>query len=372
MRKTIINILGSVLILAFAIMLFKKASNSKKPPRRNAQSSTTSVVVQEVKNQSLPISIRSTGSLVAKQRSVLYSEVQGVFSSGSKLFKEGEYYEKGQVLININNTEFKSSVQSQRIAFKSLLTSLLADIKFDYPNELKTWQAYINSIKSDKNLPPLPEVANENFDNYLSVKNVNSNYFNIKNAETRLAKYTLTAPFSGVLVKANVTPGTLISPGQSLGEFIKPGIFELQLNVSASLLDLLKIGKEVELSNIARSKNYLGKVIRINEQIDRASQTAQVFVQIANQDLREGEYLEAVIEASNVDGVMQINRNLLVDQNYVYLVDGTLLKKVPVAIVHSSDNKLIVQGLPDGAKMAALPVPGAYDGMEVSIRPASK
>ena len=102
-------------------------------------------------------------------------------------------YSAGQTLIRINNSEYAASVKSQRINFKSLITGTLADIQFDYPNELVIWKNYVNSISSEKSLPALPTSDNENFNNYITGKSVFTTYYSIKNLETRLAKYTLTS-----------------------------------------------------------------------------------------------------------------------------------------------------------------------------------
>ncbi|MDB4088651.1 HlyD family efflux transporter periplasmic adaptor subunit [Flavobacteriales bacterium] len=368
MKKTIQSIIGAVLILAFSGWVFGVFSSSKKTPEKNTTVTLKSVVTKKVVNSVLPIQIKSTGSILAKDRTVLYSEVQGIFQQTSKPFKPGVRYSRGQALIRINNTEYAASVKSQRINFKSLITGTLADIQFDYQEELITWKNYANSISPDKSLPALPKSSNENFTNYISGKSVFSNYYSIKNLETRLAKYVITAPFSGVLVVANITPGTLVSPGQKLGEFIKIGIYELELNVNASMTDFLKLGKKVTLFNTDHSSSYQGVVSRINSQIDRASQTVQLFVEVRSNDLSEGEYLEADINAQNVSNVYEINRSLIVDENNVFIVEDGLLVKQPISIIHTNENSLIVKGIKDSSELIAVPVPGGYEGMKVSIK----
>jgi multidrug efflux pump subunit AcrA (membrane-fusion protein) len=368
MRKTILSSLGSIIILAIAVFMFMKMADGKKAPQRNTNKSVPSVTVESVTNSNLPIEIKSTGSVLAKDRVVLYSEVQGVFQSTNTPFKAGVKYSQGQTLIRINNEEFAASVKSQRIAFKSLITSLLADVQFDHPSELNTWSAYASSISADQTIPPLPVINNEHLSNYMSIKNVSTNYYAIKNSETRLRKYSIPAPFSGVLVEANITPGTLVSPGQKLGVFVRPDVYELELNVNAGLIEFLQVGKNVKLISSARSKSYTGKVSRINAQVDRASQTVQAFVQITSKELNEGEYLEAQIEAQEMKGVMEIPRNLIIDQNHVFLVEDGKIKKEMVSIIHSNENNVVVKGLKDGAKLITILVPGGYDGMSVTIR----
>ena len=367
MKKTLQIPIGIAIIL-FALGVKKLMENSKKTPEKKTEKTIKSVTTIKVINSTLPIQIQSTGSILAKERAVLYSEVQGVFQQTSKPFKPGVRYGSGQALIHINNAEFSASVKSQRINFKSLIIGTLADIQFDYPNKLTVWENYANSISPDNSLPTLPKSDNENFSNYISGKSILTTYYSIKNLETRLAKYTITAPFSGVLVSANITPGTLVSPGQKLGEFIKTGVYELELNVNASMTDFLKVGKKVALFNTDHSNTYQGTVSRVNSQIDRASQTVQLFVEVRSNDLSEGEYLEADINAQNVTNVFELNRSLIVGKNSVFLVKDSMLVKQQILIIHSNENTLIIKGLKDSSELISLPVPGGYEGMKVAVK----
>ena len=203
---------------------------------------------------------------------------------------------------------------------------------------------------------------------YLTNKSINSTYYNIKNLETRLRKYVISAPFSGVLVAASVTKGSLVSPGQKLGEFIKPGVYELELNVNAGLKEFLKIGKQVNVSKIDQSEIFTGTVTRINPQINQATQTIKLFVQINSTELTEGEYLEANISAKEVSDVYEIDRSILVDENKVFIVENGLLKKQSIQIIHASKSKLIVKGLKNDSELVSMAVPGAYEGLKVSIK----
>ncbi len=366
--KKILQLPIALAIIALAIGGKSLMDKSKKEPGKKTEKNVKVVSTIKVLNDTLPVQIQSTGSILAKERTVLYAEVQGIFKQTSKLFKPGINYSKGQPLIRIDDSEFLASVKSQRINFKSLIISLLADIQFDYPAELSTWKNYANEISSDKMLPDLPDVENENFSNYISGKAVFTNFYTIRNLETRLQKYTISAPFDGVLVEANITPGTLVTPGQKLGEFIKTGVYELELNVNASRVDYLKIGKKVTLFNSNHSATYEGKVSRINPQVDRGSQTIQMFVEIISDELNEGEYLEADIEAQQLSDVFEMDRSLIVDQTYVFTVEDNVLVKVPVTIVHANENTVLVRGLKDASELVAFPISGGYEGMKVTVK----
>ena len=73
-------------------------------------------------------------------------------------------------------------------------------------------------------------------------------FYALKNMEERLAKYTIRAPFDGVLIQADVTKGTLVRAGQKLGEYIDNRSYELALSLAPEVSDLLSVGADVSMS----------------------------------------------------------------------------------------------------------------------------
>lgn len=366
MRKVIISLSGFV-VLGLGILVFKTLSASKIEPEKNTEKLMKLVYVDEVKNTAIPISITSSGSLLARDRMTLFSEVQGVFLPSSKRFKAGESYRKGEALIRINSEEFKANVIAQRSSFRSLITSILPDLQFDYPDVFESWKNYLNSINIKQSLPELPNSSSEKAKSYLTGKNIDVTYYTIKNLEARLKKYTISAPYSGVLVSASINPGALVSPGQKLGEFIKPNIFELELNVNANLQDFLSIGKKVDLNTMEGTQDFVGVVSRINQKIDRGSQTIKIFVQVTSNALKEGEYLEAHINANEASNAIEIPRTLLVNNEAIFTVSENVLHLTPVNIFYSGLEKVIIKGLEEGAQYVSKPISGGYEGMKIKI-----
>lgn len=366
MRQVIISVAG-IAIIAIGYLGMKTLSASKKTPEKALEKSINSVYTSKVENKLIPIMINTSGSVLAKDRMVIYSEVQGVFQYSSKSFKAGVNYRKGESLIKVNNEEYIASVVAQRSSFKNLLTSILADVKFDYPTSLAKWERYLSSIDIEKNLPQLPEIEVKQERNYITGKNIFSTFYNIKNLEVRLRKYTISAPYNGVLVEALVTPGTLISQGQQLGVFIKENVFELELNINSNLQDFLKIGTLVELTNISKTKSFNGQVVRVNPQIDRSSQTIKIFVEIKSTNLKEGEYLEANIYAKDVGNAIEIPRELLVNNNSLYVVKRGKLKLIPVQIVYENINTVVIEGLANDLEYVSKSIANAYEGMSVKV-----
>ncbi len=50
-----------------------------------------------------------------------------------------------------------------------------------------------------------------------------------------MSKYTIKAPFKGILTEALVTEGTLIRNNQKLGEYIDPSLYEMEVSLGKKL-----------------------------------------------------------------------------------------------------------------------------------------
>ena len=364
MRKIILFILGAVLIVV-AIFAANKIVESNKKVRPIAPKIVKTVFAESITNTTIPITIPANGMLVAKNRLELYAEVQGVFRSSARDFKAGQNYRRGEVLLSIDAAEYSASVQAAKSDFLNLVTSIMPDLRLDYPEAFPSWEAYLNNFDFKKSVPPLPETTSEKVNYFITGRGLASRYYNVKNLEQRLSKYRITAPFSGILTEALVTKGSLIRQGQKLGEYIDPSVYEIELSIENAFSDLMKQGKEVTLTAMDSDKEYLGKVTRINGKIDQATQTIKVFVELKGDDLKEGMYMEANLAAKSEDNAIEISRKLLVNENQVFVLRDTILDIIEVVPVHFSDKTVILKGVPDGTKILSKPIPGAYAGMLV-------
>ncbi len=366
MRKIIFTGLGIVLILA-SFFFAKMIIDNKKVFKPRAQKVVKTVFTEVVENKTIPIVVTANGNLTAKQRVELYAEVQGVFRRGNKLFKEGQSYRQGETIINIDAQEYTASVQSAKSNLYNELTSIMPDLRLDYPDFYPKWQSYLNNFDLSKGTPSLPEMSSESERFFISGRGILTSYYNVKNLEQRLSKYRIVAPFNGVLTEALVTEGTLVRAGQKLGEFINPGIYELEVSVSKSFTDLLKVGESVELTSLDNNEVYTGKVTRINGRVDQASQTIKAYIEVNNDKLREGMYLEANLDAKKEENAIEIDRSLLLEGNKIFVVRDSVLDLIDVEPVYFSEKSVVLKDVPDGMTIMSKPLIGAYTGMAVKV-----
>ncbi|MDP5043425.1 MAG: efflux transporter periplasmic adaptor subunit, partial [Leeuwenhoekiella sp.] len=160
MLKAVRLIIGLV-ILGVAIAIGYSIANRDKDIPVKVDKVVKTVFVEEVKNDTVPIVIPANGNLVAKNRLELYAEVQGIFRSSAHDFKVGQSYTRGETLLNLDSSEYYASVQAAKSELYNLVTSIMPDLRLDYPEIFQKWQTYLNGFDINKSTPQLPETDSQ-------------------------------------------------------------------------------------------------------------------------------------------------------------------------------------------------------------------
>jgi membrane fusion protein (multidrug efflux system) len=363
-RKVLLALLGLV-VIALALFFSGVIANSKVPYQPKKQDTTKQVLTQIVSNGSVSVSLPANGLLQAVNRVELTARVQGVLQPGAHLFRAGTSYKKGEVLLKVDASEYQAGVLAQRANFYNQVTALLPDLKLDFPNAYNAWSNYTAQWSINSPTPKLPEFTDSGVKNYITGRGVVAAYYALKAQEQNLDFYTVRAPFDGVLVNAQVTEGSLIRPGQSLGTFIGTGDYELAVSVAPSYAAQLKTGATVQLHALDGSQNYTGVVKRINQSVDATTQSIRVFIGVRSTALAEGVYLNADLQAQAIDNAFALDRGLVTADQQVFSVVDNQLKLIDVQVVHYAEKQAVVRGIPDGTVVLAKPLVGAFEGMPV-------
>lgn len=366
MRKIILVILG-IIFLGGAIYTANYLINKPKEDNSSSQRVYKPIAVDSILNKNIPITVKTNGVAEAVQKFELFSEVEGVFEYSSKDFRTGQSYKKGQLLLKLNSEEFQANVVSAKSDFFNLLVSIMPDIKIDFPNEFNTWESYLNNFDVQKSLKTLPEPSKQ-LKYFITGRGLLSSYFNIKNLESRLNKFTIRAPFDGVLTEAAINPGTLVRPGQRLGEFIDPSVYEVGIALQKALIPYMKENDTVVLKSLDGQFSAKGQISRINAQINQQTQTIQVFVRTEDTKIKEGMYMQVEIQGQTVKNAYAISRSLIQDKNKIFVVNDSLLAYKTIKPVYYLDDQAIIQGLEDGDIIMTSNLSSAYPGMLVKTK----
>ncbi len=278
-------------------------------------------------------------------------EVQGKLIQGTKNLKPGVTYRKGEVLFSINDTEARYNLRARKSGFINIIANLLPDLKTDFSSEYEKWENYIGSIKLNATLPQLPVWSSNKEKIFISTRNVLTEYFNIKSLEEQLRKFTVYAPFNGVVTDVYTTNNSVVNPGTKIMRLVETGNFEIPVSIPTSQSSSIGIGTEVTIYNTNGELKGSGAVIRISDVINKSTQSIDVYVRpksIDGEEFTEGEYVEVELNQAETHMGMRLPKSAIHD-NYVYTYSkkDSVLTKQPVQILNTNEQGAFIEGLKD-------------------------
>lgn len=363
-RKWIIT-LSAVFIFAASIILLRLLPESEPKVSKKNNDSQTAVNTLSFHAEEVSSTYNLSGRLIPAERIDIFAEVGGKAKWGKRPFKSGKLFKESELLLQIDDREFKSALIAEKSQAKSLLASILADLKLDYPKEYPKWQSFLESIDIEKDLPPLPKTNDQQFELFLAGRNVLSRYYEIKESEIRLKKYQVVAPFNGALTEAYVDEGSLVRVGQALGEFISTENFELEASVDLAILDQLKIGDQLSFNQMGKANNYQATLLRINQKVNPATQLVKVYFSLKDPRLRSGIYLKGEYVSGQYDSAMRIPAQALLSKNQLFVIEEDRAKLKEVEVLESNTNDAIIRGLEEGEKLIVDPHNAAFEGSKI-------
>ncbi len=363
-----ITIIVTILIIIIGFALKSFLSNQKEPMRRRpASRSQKPINLLTVKNENIKTQFDVTGYLNALDKVELFAEVSGILLETPKRFKEGNRFSKGDVLCLIDDRVYKNNVLAQRSSLLNQLTLLLPDLSIDFPESASHWESFLHEFNLQKRLKPLPEPATDQEKYYIASRNIFNLYYSIKSMEETLAKYTIAAPYDGIVTLSNINPGTLVRMGQKLGEYMSTDIYELEATIGVNKIQHINKGDLIELTSDDIPGKFEGKITRINNIIDRKSQSVKIYITTKEKQLKDGMYLTAHITSAEIENAIRIPRILLQENDKVFTVNDSILHLKSVNVAAVENGHIIVKGLEDGLKILGSPIANATDGMKIKI-----
>ncbi len=364
--KKIGKIVLGIILIALGLLLFSLMGSNKKGIEETKQIDTPMVSTSLIELTSIPFLLEVTGNLQAKNKVDIYSEVQGILLPNRTAFKAGNTFRKGEYLLQIDDREYRAQLLSNKSSLISQITAMLPDMEMEFPNASKKWESYLKDFSMDGPLKSLPKTSSDKEKFFVTGKGILQTFYNVKNQQERLAKYSISAPFYGTVTEANVNIGTLVRSGQKLGEFIGTSVFELRLAIPATANRYVKVGKSVRLSTLDNSLEFFGKISRINAKVDQTTQTIGAIVEIVNEHLKDGQFLKARIEGSATENSVKIKGNLMLENDHVYIIKDSLLSLQKVVPINYEADSVVVKGLKNNMVLLDEVLANAYPGMKVN------
>ena len=310
-RKFLLNLIMIIVVLVAAYLLMgylmsmKKTPESK--PRQDAKLYVRAVEVDYETNSAV---ISANGRLSSQEEVDLSSEVQGQILSGRVVLREGTKFRKGDLLVQIFDEEVKNNLKASKSRFMNGIAGILPDIKIDYPESYEKYQAFFSSIKIDKPLPELPGLDSEKEKVFLASRNILNDYYSIKSAEVRVARYKMYAPFDGTFTRVFMEVGSFANMGSRIASMIRTDKLELSVPVEAQDIYWIKIGDNVTAITQDGLLSWTGVVVRKSGFVDPGTQSITIFINLKpspGNPLYQGQYLRATFANKTIENSTQSN-----------------------------------------------------------------
>ncbi|MCG6189011.1 efflux RND transporter periplasmic adaptor subunit [Maribellus maritimus] len=369
-RKITFIVVALILLLggsAALSMLF--ISLKPEPQMRPEQDLKRFVKAKTVVYSDIVSPLSSEGRVVSSSEVMLVAEASGKIEEGGVSLRKGTSFRKGQLIATIYKDEVELALKARKSNFLTSITTLLPDIKIDYPDQYELFQKFFNAIDMNKNLPELPEVEQEQLKIFLASRGVLSEYYGIKQDEKRLSRHSLYAPFSGTFTEVNFEVGAYVNTGGQIAKMIRTDQLEVEVPVVNEQSKWIKIGDKVEVYSRNHTDMKPGTVVRKSDFVNE-NQFRSIFVRVNslnNDELLTGEYKQVLFPGQKIHSAMEIPRNAIFNSNEVFIVEGGELKKRQINILKTNETTLIFNGLKESEEVVVEPLINVKENSPVGI-----
>ncbi len=367
MFRKVFTIVGTLGILAAGFGLIA-VMNALKPDieRQEPETAPPAVFFTVAKSGPVTLDVFAQGEVRPRTDINLTAQVAGRVVSVSENFVDGGAFEKGNVLIKIEDAPYRATAAAAqaRLAQEEAEATLA---RKDY-EELGRDE---NPTELALRLPQLEQARAE-----------------YRAAQLDVDRTTIEAPFRGRVRERIVGVGQYVAPGAQLGRIFSTDVAEIRLPLTDN--DLAKLGlpiafvesddepgPPVKLSAFVAGQphDWTARIARTNGAIDPATRQIAAIAVVddpygdgASRDgtpLAMGLFVDAVIQGSQFDNAIVLPRSALHGRDGVYIIkeDNDVLERRQVQVVSSDkDTFTVASGINPGERIVTSPLRGADDG----------
>jgi RND family efflux transporter MFP subunit len=297
--------------------------------------STSPVAVQTmqarvVESQQLqvPLNVRSTGTVHARETAIVSAQVMGRIQQ--VLVRAGDSVRAGQTLVVLDDAALRASADQAQDAVKAAQSEQAA-AQTDAKLAASTLERY-KQLQAEKSVSPqeMDEVARraEASSARLEAARAQTGAAQAQESGARTMRgYTrLLAPFSGVVTARMADPGTMASPGVPLLQVDQAGALQLEASVDESTIGAIHKGMKAQVAiDGGNSTSLAGTVAEIVPAADPASHSFLIKIDLpSSSQLRAGMYGTAEF-ANGTRQAILIPRSAVVMRGSLasaYVLDG--------------------------------------------------
>ncbi len=334
------------------------------------------------KPQSVTLDVTTQGEVRPRTDISLTSQVSGRVEKTANAFVDGGAFNKGDLLIKIEDADYRLQVTSARARVAQAQETLSREQAESDLASQDFEELGIGGDASDLTLRK-PQLAQARANYEAAVADQSAAQLNLDRTEIR-------APFQGRVRQRLSGPGQFVSPGAQLGTIFSTDVVEIRLPLTDN--DLAKLGLSVAffetednagppvaLSAIIAGAphGWTGRIARTDGAIDPATRQVSAIAVVddpygagadGDTPLAVGLFVDARIEGRPYEGAFILPRSALYGADIMYVVSGDdTLEQRQVRVVASARNTVtIAGGIEGGERVVTSPLRGAGNGDKVA------
>ncbi|MDN3376910.1 MULTISPECIES: efflux RND transporter periplasmic adaptor subunit [unclassified Pseudoalteromonas] len=376
-------LIPTIIIAATATLIVIIKDNPPETRRfGSAPKANVTVAVSHLQAQPYQIMINSFGTVKPRTQSMLVSQASGQIIKISEQFREGGFFEKGDVLLELDDRDHRAEVKSAQANLLSAQQALLEEEARG--NQAQTdWQRLGNGEQASSLVLRKPQLA-------AAQAEVLSAQAQLEKAELDLERTKISAPYAGRVLSRTVDLGQVVSNNTELASIYAIDSVEIRLPIKNKDLPFIKLPEQfrdgvsneqgspvVFRSDLVGSQQWQGQIVRTEGAIDSSAQQLYVVGQIhdpykatANNQypIKIGQYVTAQVKGVEVQDAIVIPNSAIYQGSYVYIEEQGILKRKDISLRWQNANDAIIAlGVSAGDNLVITPLGQVSSGTQVNI-----
>ena len=377
-----VAIIGAAVVISIAMNLLK-------PPPLKAESPDTALVVktQLLQAAGANLSVQSQGTVLPRNRTLLTSEVSGTVLQVSPQFVVGGTFKAGDLLLQIDPTDYKVALQRA----KANLISMNAQLTFERARATQAEKEWAMTGRPAEEAPllalrkPYLEEARAN---------VLQAEAEVTQAQLKLERTAIRVPYTGMVSTKAVDIGQYVSVGTNLGETFAIDFAEVRLPLTKRDLSMMNSFSQADREHHLQvtllgsahgtEKRWDARLVRSEGVIDKVNRSLYVVAQVDDPYARNsgdrtnanpllmGTFVTAIIDGKSIANVFAVPRHALLEGSKIALVDDDQRLRLKSIEPIYADKQFyylsrdIDEGIDDGAEIIVSTIGVPIEGMKVA------
>jgi RND family efflux transporter MFP subunit len=386
-RLVATSIVAGALVVLVALIALRP-----RPERIQPRTPAPLVVTQTVSGEQPPITVVGWGTVEPRSSISLVPQVGGQVLAVSPRLRVGAFFEAGEVLLEIESTDYELAVQQARSQVAQAEFAL-ATAQEEARVARQEWERTTRDALEDSELKtsePNPLVYREPQLRQAEV-GLEAARAALAQAELNLERCTLVAPFAGRVLEESVDRGQYVRAGEVLARLYDIAVAEIVVELPDRDLAWISVpqtpastvtGSQARVTGsfAGREHHWSGRAVRVGGAMDRASRTVPVVVEVADPyrsedgqpPLLSGMFVSVSFTSEPPEGSVTIPRRALRPDDRVWVLDAEDRLEIRTVEVARSgvENAVILSGLAVGDRVITSNLQAVVAGMQ--LRPAEK